>query len=120
MTNDISIEIASILGPILMIVASSEYLNLKAWKNVDPTVVSLNGLIFLISGIVIVKFHNNWNLDWTLVITILGWLIFLVGVFRSFFPNAKQAPQNRFTKTFIIILFLIGSFLTYKGYIHIQ
>ena len=117
MTDEISVQIASILGPVLMIVTLSEYLNLKIWKNVDPTVVSLNGLILLISGLVIVRFHNYWSLNWTLVITILGWLIFLAGVFRSFAPSAKQAQENTLTKIFVIILFLTGGFLTFKSYI---
>lgn len=116
MTNEISIQIASILGPVLMIVTASEYLNFRIWKDVDPTVVSLNGLILLICGLAMVRFHNFWDLNWTLVITIMGWLIFLAGVFRSFFPTAKQASENTATKIFVIFLFLIGGFLTFKGY----
>ena len=118
MVNEISIQIASILGPVLMIVTSSEYLNFKIWKNVDPTVVTLNGLILLICGLVIVRFHNLWNLNWTLVITVLGWLLFLAGVFRLFVPSAKQAKENTFTKIFLVVLFLIGGFLTFKSYIN--
>jgi hypothetical protein len=116
--NEISIQIASILGPVLMIVSSSEYLNFKIWKNVDPTVVALNGLILLICGLTIVRFHNFWNLNWTFVITILGWLIFLAGVFRLFVPNAKQARENTITKIFLIILFWIGGFLAFKSYVN--
>lgn len=118
MKSEISAQIASILGPVLMIVTSSEYFNYKIWRNIDPTVVSLNGLVLLICGLTIVRFHNLWHLNWTLVVTILGWLIFLAGVFRLFKPNAKQAGDNASTKVFITILFLIGGFLTFKGYIH--
>ena len=118
MINEISIQIGSILGPALMIVSSSEYLNFKIWDNVAPTVVALNGLILLICGLTIVRFHNSWNLNWTLAITVLGWLIFLAGVFRLFVPNAKQAKKNSFTTIFLLALFMIGGFITYKSYIN--
>ncbi|RKN79815.1 hypothetical protein D7Z94_16190 [Ulvibacterium marinum] len=80
--------------------------------------VALNGLILLISGLIIVRFHNFWNLNWTLIITILGWLVFLTGTFRLFVPGTKQAKENTFTKIFLVILFLIGGFITYKSYIN--
>mgnify|MGYP001180073665 CR=1 FL=1 len=114
--DDISFQIASILGPVLMVVTSSEFFNLKIWKTIDPTVVSLNGLVLLISGLVIVRSHNVWTFDWRLIVTVMGWLIVLAGVFRSYRPAAKQAPVNNVTRVFVIILFLIGSFLTYMGY----
>lgn len=46
---DLSLQIAGILGPILMALASSEYLNYRIWEQVEPTLVYLNGL-FLFSG----------------------------------------------------------------------
>lgn len=117
MENEVSVIIAGILGPILMVVASSELLNFKIWRNVDVTVVALNGLVLLICGIVIIRFHNIWYLDWRLIITLLGWVMFLLAIYRSFFPKAQQAKENRLTHLFLIFLFLLGCFLTYKGYI---
>ena len=118
MVNEISIHIGSILGPALMIVLSSEYLNFKIWENVAPTVVALNGLILLICGLTIVRFHNFWHLNWALAITILGWLLSLAGTFRLFVPNAKQAGKSRVTTLIMLILFMIGSFITYKSYVN--
>nr|WP_299338070.1 hypothetical protein [Allomuricauda sp.] len=117
MINEISIQIGSILGPVLMILSSSEYLNFKIWKDVAPTVVALNGLVLLICGLIIVRFHNFWHLDWTLAITIFGWLILLTGIFRLFVPNAKQAGKNTSTTILLSVLFLVGGFITFKSYI---
>lgn len=118
MVNEISMQIGSILGPVLMILSSSEYLNFKIWKDVAPTVVALNGLVLVICGLIIVRFHNFWNPNWTLTITILGWLIFLAGIFRLFVPNAKQAKKSTFSTIFLLILFMIGAFISYKSYIN--
>lgn len=116
MTNEFSILIAGILGPILMVVISSELLNFNIWKNVDAKIISVNGLVLLICGVIIIKLHNIWSLNWTLLITLYGWAIFLLGTYRLFFPNLKQAPQNPITYLFLALIFASGCFLTYKGY----
>ncbi len=116
MVSDISFDIAGILGPGLMILSSSEYLNFKIWKQVEATTVYLNGLVLLIGGLVIIKYHNLWQLNWALIITILGWLITLLGAYRMYFPKAQQAQKNRISDLFLLLLFLMGCFLTYQSY----
>ena len=116
MKAEISITIAGILGPLLMILISSEYLNFGIWKKVEPTLVYLNGLVLLAAGLVIVRFHNLWVVDWPLLITVLGWALLVAGAFRMYFPLAKQLSKNRLTDLFLGILFLAGCFLTFKGY----
>lgn len=117
MINETSVIIAGILGPILTVTASSELFNFKIWKDVDATVVALNGLVLLISGIIIIRLHNIWVLNWTLLITLYGWVIFLSGIYRSFFPKSKQAAKNQITYLLLLLTFVNGCFLTYKGYL---
>lgn len=116
MDTNISTQIASILGPLLMAISSSEFVNFKIWEKVEPTVVYLNGLILFIGGLSIIRFHSIYTAQWTLVITILGWMIFIAGIYRMFFPGKRQAQKGWQTNMLILILFLSGCFLTYKAY----
>lgn len=119
MPVDTSIQIAGLLGPVLMVISISEYFNLKIWRTVDPTVVVLNGLVLFFGGLVIVRYHNFWAANWTLIITILGWLIFSLGTYRMLFPQKKQLEKNKTTNLILFMIFLVGCFLTSKVYFDI-
>lgn len=108
--------LASIIGPILIILSISEYLNFKIWENVHPTLVYLNGLFLLTGGLIVIRIHNVWVPGWPVLITILGWLCLAAGVVRMFFPTQKQLPKNRISTLIIILLLLTGIFLSLKGY----
>ncbi len=108
--------IASLLGPMLIVVSISEGLNLHIWDTSIPQIVYLNGMILFAVGLVVVRFHNIWRRTWIVTITIIGWLILLAGLFRMFFPNAQQAEATPITYAFIALICLIGVFLSYKAY----
>jgi len=107
--------IAKILGPTLLILSISEYRSISIWTDVHPTVVYLNGMFWFVAGLAIVVLQPVCN-DWSVVITILGWMIIILGAFRMFFPRAKQAGKGIFSTIILSILFLLGLLLTYKGY----
>jgi len=109
---DLTERIAAILGPALVIVTVSEVINLKIWDNVHPAVVYLNGLVLLIGGLVIVTTHNDWSLDFSVLVTVTGWLLVLAGAFRMFFPIAQQPAAGLGTYIVISLLFSLGVALT--------
>ncbi len=113
---ELSLTIAGIIGPILIILAISEYLNFKIWKDVHPTVVYLNGLLLLTLGIIVVRIHNLWILNWELTITIVGWLLILSGSIRMFFPKTPQLKKNAATNIFLLFILFLGAFLSVKAY----
>ena len=112
-----SLFLAGIIGPILMALSLSEYLNFKIWKDVHPTVVYLNGLVLLTMGIVIVRIHPSWTIGWPLIITIIGWLLILFGLLRMFFPNARQLEKNTASTLLLFTLLLVGVCLSAKAYL---
>lgn len=114
---EISILLAKIMGPTLILLSISEYRNISIWSDVHPTLVYLNGLIWFIAGLVISVFHPVW-VGWVMVITILGWILMALGVFRMLFPRAKQAGKGNFTNIIFTIQFLSGLFLSYKGFFY--
>ena len=112
-----SVTIAGIIGPILMILAISEHLNFKIWQDVHPTVVFLNGFVLLTLGLIVVRIHNFWSLNWELTITIVGWILLLLGLIRMFFPKAPQPKKNMVTNTSLMVLLFLGAFLSVKAYL---
>ena len=109
---DLTGRIAAVLGPTPIAVTVSETLNLRIWHDVHPTVVYLNGLLFLIGGLVIVTTHNYWRLDFSLLVTLSGWLLVTAGMFRMFFPTAQQLAADLGTYALIASLFALGVALT--------
>ena len=114
---DISIQLAGVLGPILIALSVSEYKNFKIWRDIHPTVVYLNGLIFLAGGLVIVRIHNIWSLSWTILVTVLGWLLILLGLYRMMSPTGKQLEIPSVANLLFLAMFVLGVFLSIKAYI---
>ena len=109
---DLTGRIAAVLGPTLVAVTVSETINLSIWHDVHPTVVYLNGLVFVIGGLVIVTTHHYWRLDFSLLVTLSGWLLVTAGTFRMFFPTAQQLAADLGTYALIASLFALGVALT--------
>jgi hypothetical protein len=109
-------NIAGLIGPILMALSLSECLNFHIWAKVDATVVYLNGLLLFASGLALIRSHNTWTMDWTISITLIGWLSLILGLYRMFLPSGKQLPRNIFSYISLGTLFIVGLFLTVKAY----
>lgn len=109
-------NIAGLLGPILLAMSLSEFVNFRIWTKVDATVVYLNGLLLFIGGLALIRSHNTCNIDWTILITVFGWLSLSVGLYRLFFPEGKQLERNIFTYVILGFLFTTGIILTVKAY----
>ena len=109
-------QLAQIIGPTLSVMTLSEMTNLSIWENNIPSVTFLNGVLLFVGGISIIRVHNFWVRNWTILITLIGWLTIILGLLRMFFPTAKQAGENFSTYLLLIFLFIFGLFLSLKGY----
>lgn len=111
--------LASIIGPVLMVLSLSEFLNYKIWTETAPapSLVYLNGLFLFVCGLIIVRIHNIWVTAWPVIVTLTGWLCMMAGAGRMFFPTQKQLPPNNITYLVIASLFLVGTVLTLKAYV---
>jgi uncharacterized membrane protein HdeD (DUF308 family) len=87
-----------------------------------PPVVYLSGVLMFVAGLAIVRAHIHWARDWTVLVTLTGWVSLLLGLFRMFAASFyKQASANASPKLFIVlegILLVVGIFLTFKAYSH--
>ncbi|MEO1543500.1 MAG: hypothetical protein AAFR75_05705 [Pseudomonadota bacterium] len=105
---DLTGRIAAVLGPALIVVTTSEAINLQIWDNVHPAVVYLNGLFLLVGGLVIVTSHNRWQPGGEILVTLSGWLLLAAGTFRMFFATAPQLDQSAVTYVVVLCLGLLG------------
>jgi hypothetical protein len=118
MTN--SKRIAELLGPTLIAMAISEALNADIWiANIAP-VIYLNGTLLFVGGLSIVRAHNLWIRGWSVIVTLVGWVAILLGLFRMFAPELYlQGVQNASAMMVIpsaMIVCTIGIYLTFKAY----
>ena len=113
-------SIARIVGPTLIVMVFSE---MRLW---NPTLydtqivplIYLNGVLLFVAGLAIVNSHNIWIYGWQTLVTIIGYIVIIVGLFRMLFPQVQKAEFDNSNSILIveIILILIGILLTFKAY----
>ena len=120
MTN--SKFIGEILGPTLMVMVASEFplIQPHLYDEQIPPVVYLSGVLMFIAGLAIARSHNLWQRDWTLLITLCGWFMLALGLFRMFAASFYQLASGNASSLFFMIvegiLFTIGSLITWGAY----
>lgn len=89
-----AVQLASIFGPILVIMGIWTLLYQDNVKKVaesfrkTPAIFYLGGVINLIVGLTIITSFNDWKMEVQILVTLLGWLMFLRGLVIFFLPNA--------------------------------
>ena len=86
---DNTLFLASIIGPMYLILGLSVLLYAKQWKKImgelSKNHFTLIGIMIfsIIFGLIIIQMHNIWEWSLWVVITLTGWCAFLKGVFYS-------------------------------------
>ena len=120
MTN--SKRIAGLLGPtiVAMIVSEFPLVQPHLYDAQIPPVVYLSGVLMFVGGLAIVRAHNHWMPDWTVLITLSGWFFLALGLFRMFASNLYQRGSANTSATVFMILegmlLVIGLVMTFKAY----
>jgi hypothetical protein len=112
-------QLAGLVGPAIIVLTVSELMNYSIWAINIPPNTYLNGILLFIAGLAIIRVHNIWR-GWPVLLTLAGWLYLIFGLFRVFFPRAKQAPESNSIYAGLIVLCLAGVFLTYKAYFPVR
>jgi len=86
----------------------------------DQKFVILSAFLAIITGLLNILFHNNWEPDWTIIITLIGWAALLGGLVLFALPNlvAKwlEFIHIKLVQVIYILMFLIGIFLLNMAY----
>ena len=115
-------RIAGLVGPTIMAMVVSEFplVQPHLYDAQIPPVVYLSGTLMFVGGLAVVRAHNDWVRDWTVLVTLSGWFFLALGLFRMFAAGFYQrGSANTGTTVFMIlegILLIIGVIITYKAY----
>lgn len=95
----------------------------KAFKEFfqSNALMMVTGSMNLIIGLLIVLSHSVWEMGWPVIITIIGYLALLKGIFRFFSPFAgKKFYEKLTTKNGLIysgiICLVFGFWLAFRGF----
>jgi len=86
----------------------------------DQKFVILASFLAIIIGLLNVLFHNVWEKDYRLIITLIGWIALVMGLALFIFPKHTISWIDfinvKFVQVLYMMLFLLGLFLLNKGY----
>lgn len=115
-------RIAGLAGPTIVVMVVSEFplVQPHLYDAQIPPVVYLSGTLMFVGGLAIVRAHNHWRRDWTVLVTLVGWFFLVLGLFRMFAAEAYQRRSaDASATTFMVlegVLAIVGLFLTFKAY----
>jgi hypothetical protein len=120
--------IARLMGPVLLamglgMLIENETMRVLAQEFLtNRGLIYLSGILTLLAGLAIVNAHNLWVPDWRVIITILGWLAIIGGLFRILLTGQVQTLGTGLagnTAAIIVgglITLVLGGVLTFNGY----
>ena len=120
--------IAKLIGPICIAGGAGMLFNTAVFKAMferglhDHLLIYIAGLLALTSGLAILALHNKWECNWTLIITLFGWLATIGGIVRMVAPQVIERIGERIIahpNFFVIdgwIAVLLGVLLSYFAY----
>ena len=86
----------------------------------DQKFVIVISFAAIVIGLLNILFHNVWEDDWRLLITLIGWLALLIGLSLFIFPKRTVLYLDylniKFVQVIYMLLFFIGLFLLNMGY----
>jgi hypothetical protein len=86
----------------------------------DQKFVIIIAFMAIVIGLLNILFHNTWESDWTIIITLMGWGVLLEGLLLLAFPNliAKwlEYIHIKLVQVLYVLMFLVGIFLLNMSY----
>lgn len=79
----------------------------------------LAGFMALVIGMLLVNYHNVWEWNWTVLITIIGWAGVLKGMVLIAFPGAIAPFRHVFKniRALGVVLIALGLLFGYFGFL---
>ena len=120
--------IAKLIGPICIAGGLGMLFNTAVYKAMfdhalhNHVLIYLSGIAAMTIGLAVIAAHNRWQWDWTVIITLFGWVALIGGIVRTVAPQTVErigsrliADPNFFTVDGGIAV-LLGVLLSYFAY----
>ena len=125
---ELSILIAKITSIIYLAVTLGALCSADHYRKVlddmfdNAALTYMMGFSAVIAGFLIVNYHNIWRANWTVLVTLLGWLALIKGVLIIAFSRFMQSLSNlilkgRGFKIFPYAAILVGLLFGYFGFV---
>jgi len=123
---DSSIFLAKFWGWYLIIFFLILSLNPKRIKQIfndlkDEKFLIIFSFLAIIIGLLNISFHNIWEPNYKLIITLIGWFAFIIGLALFILPKITVAWLEfiniKLVQVIYMLLFLIGLFLLNEVYL---
>ena len=114
-------RIAGLVGPTLVAMLVSEFplVQPHLYDAQIPPVVYLSGVLMFVGGLAIVRAHNHWARDWTVLVTLSVWFGLSLGLFRMFAAGLYQRGSAGTSPTVFMVLegvlLVLGLVMTFKA-----
>ncbi|PJZ70835.1 hypothetical protein CH373_06080 [Leptospira perolatii] len=112
-------KIAALVGPGILVTTITETVNSHIWAGNTAAGIHFNGTVLFVAGLALVRSHNLWVRGWPTLLTLTGWFILSLGLFRMIAPElqlkAAQTPSEWLLPS-ITPMIMVGLYLTYKAY----
>ena len=115
-------RIAGLVGPTIVAMLVSEFplVQPHLYDAQIPPVVYLSGTLMFVGGLAILRAHNHWARDWTVLVTLSGWFFLALGLIRMFAASSYQrASASTSPWVFMLsegLLLVVALIMTYKAY----
>ena len=115
-------RIAGLVGPTIVAMLVSEFplVQPHLYDAQIPPVVYLSGTLMFVGGLAILRAHNHWARDWTVLVTLSGWFFLALGLIRMFAASSYQrASVSTSPWVFMLsegLLLVVALIMTYKAY----
>jgi uncharacterized membrane protein HdeD (DUF308 family) len=116
--------LARLMGPVLltigvgmvfgMLLEGDAYSSLAKEFIASRALIFVTGALALTAGLAVVNAHNLWVPDWRVIVTILGWLLIVRGIFNLVFPATMQTLGDRMIASHAGVLAVILSVMGYE------
>jgi hypothetical protein len=123
-----SLAIARLIGPLFLTIGTGMLANTDTYRAIGAqfltsyAIIYLSGIMVLTGGLAILNVHPGWTRDWRSLITAIGWVLTVAGVWRLIAPQfvpfvggAILANPNFFIGAGIVLIAL-GAFISFRGY----
>lgn len=119
--------IAKIIGLVYLsfgigLTFNSNYYKKEIPKLLDNTAYLIfGGFMAIIFGVLIIESHNNWVKNWTVIITIIGWVALIKGIVLLAFPTFTSKYKSLFNSNNLYkilgpLVLIFGLIFTYLGF----
>lgn len=124
-----SIFLARLFAVVYLVVGVSMLLNRQYYRQMvdnllsSPGVLYIAALLALVSGFLMVTFHNVWEANWTVLITLLGWAALLKGITFLMFPASSVRWRDAMIKSDKVMTLavtfglVLGAVFAYFGFV---